>query len=127
MTSASRRLQRSEPKRLGALEEQVMKVLWDRGASTIREVITHLGGDLAYTTIATVLANLERKELVTPQKRGRAVRYAPNHTREMYAAQLMEQALSTSNDRLASIVHFIDALDPRDAQLLRDYLGQARR
>ncbi|WP_433491849.1 BlaI/MecI/CopY family transcriptional regulator [Nocardia grenadensis] len=113
--------------RLGALEQQVMDVLWDHGASTIRQVITRLGGDLAYTTIATVLTNLERKELVAPERNGRSVRYAPRHTREKHAAQLMKQALSTSNDPMASILHFIDEINQRDLQLLRDYLDRSGR
>jgi len=50
-----------EPLRLGALERQVMNVLWDLGASTIRSVIESLSSDPAYTTIATVLGNLVRK------------------------------------------------------------------
>lgn len=113
--------------RLGALEQQVMDVLWDHGAATIRQVITRLGGDLAYTTIATVLTNLERKQLVAPERDGRSVRYAPRHTREKHAAQLMKQALSTSNDPMASILHFIDDIDRRDLQRLRDYLDKSGR
>lgn len=110
------------PLRLGALEQQVMDVLWERAPLSIRELIQSLGDKHAYTTIATVLGNLERKLLVLPEKQGRAVRYAPRCTREMHAARLMEQALSTSRDRAASILHFIDAIDPRDVRLLREYL-----
>lgn len=122
MTPEQRREAASEPLRLGALEQQVMDVLWDHGASTIREVIAHLGSELAYTTIATVLQNLERKELVEHIKQGRYVHYSATHTREKHAAQLMEQALTTSNDRAASILHFVDGIDDRDLQLLREYL-----
>lgn len=111
------------PLRLGALEQQVMDILWDQAPLSIREMIESLGDKHAYTTIATVLGNLERKRLVVPEKQGRAVRYAPRCTREMHAARLMEQALSTSHDRAASILHFIDAIDPRDARLLRQYLA----
>jgi predicted transcriptional regulator len=123
MTS-DKRERASDPVRLGALEQQVMDVLWDHGASTIRQVIIHLGDNLAYTTIATVMTNLERKQLVRSEKQGRSVFYTALHTREVHAAQLMEQALSTSNDRVASIVHFMDSIDPHDAQRLRDYLAQ---
>ena len=49
--------------RLGALEAQVMDVLWDHGPATVREVIDRLPREPAYTTIATVLANLGRKGL----------------------------------------------------------------
>lgn len=115
-----------EPVRLGALEQQVMSVLWDEGPSTVRDVITHIGGKHAYTTIATVLGNLERKELVAPTKNGRSVRYSARHSRDVHAARLMGQALSTSHDRVASILHFIDSIDPQDAELLRTYLGKHR-
>ncbi|MFK4760133.1 BlaI/MecI/CopY family transcriptional regulator [Microbacterium sp. ZW T5_45] len=115
--------ERGGPLRLGTLEQQVMDVLWDQAPVSIRELIDSLGGTHAYTTIATVLGNLERKRLVRPEKEGRSVRYAPRCTREMHAARLMEQALSTSNDRATSILHFIHAIDPRDVQLLREYLA----
>lgn len=114
----------AESPRLGALEQQVMDVLWDAGASTIREVITALGDHHAYTTIATVMTNLARKQLVTPARTGRSVRYAARQPREIYVAEVMGHALAGSNDRVASILHFVDAMDPREAQLLRDYLAR---
>ncbi|MDJ0348364.1 BlaI/MecI/CopY family transcriptional regulator [Cryobacterium sp. PH29-G1] len=112
-----------EPLRLGALEKQVMDVLWDQGPSTIRSIIENLPSDPAYTTIATVLGNLERKELVTPKRDQRSVRYASRHTREEHAALLMTHALAGSSDHAASMLHFIDAISPSDIELLRTYLG----
>lgn len=112
------------PLRLGALEQQVMDALWDEGPLTIRAVITRLGANHAYTTIATVLGNLERKQLVVPQREGRAVKYAARCTRERHAARLMEEALATSHDRATAILHFVDAIAPGDVQLLREYLEQ---
>lgn len=117
----------AEPARLGALEQQVMEVLWGQGRSTIREIITHLGGNHAYTTIATVLGNLERKGLVGAERQGRSAYYAARHSRDEHAARLMTQALSTGSDRAASMLHFIDTLGHRDAQLLRDYLQKRDR
>lgn len=110
------------PVRLGALEQQVIDVLWDHGNLTIRQVIEHLPTKPAYTTIATVLGHLERKELVAPERDGRSVRYRPRHSREEHAARLMEHALAASRDRAASILHFVDAIEPSDVELLRDYL-----
>ncbi|MBY6062419.1 BlaI/MecI/CopY family transcriptional regulator [Microbacterium esteraromaticum] len=112
------------PLRLGALEQQVMDALWDDGPLSIREVITRLGDKHAYTTIATVLGNLERKQLVVPERRARAVTYTARCTRELHAARLMEQALDTSHDRDAAILHFFDAIDERERDLLRDYLAR---
>ena len=113
-----------QPVRLGALEQQVIDILWDNGPQTIREIITQLDNRLAYTTIATVLGNLERKQLVTARRDGRSVRYCARHSRGEHAARLMDQALSASGDRAASMVHFIDTMAPSDLQLLRDYLDR---
>lgn len=101
-----------------------MDALWDHGALSIREVITSLGSSHAYTTIATVLGNLERKAQVSPQRDGRAVKYAARCTRERHAARLMEEALETSHDRGAAILHFVDTIDGRELDLLREYLAR---
>ncbi|WP_298328108.1 BlaI/MecI/CopY family transcriptional regulator [Haloactinopolyspora sp.] len=122
MTGTPRPDESFTPAPLGALEQQVMDVLWDQGAMTIRQVINQLPSEPAYTTIATVLRNLERKHLVTPERDGHSVRYRARHTREQHAALLMEHALAASRDRAASMLHFIDAISPSDVELLRSYL-----
>ena len=109
--------------RLGDLEAQVMDLLWEGNALTVRAIIDRLASQHAYTTIATVLSNLDRKEMVTSRRAGRSVRFAPRHPRADYAAQLMSQALSASNDRGASILRFVDGMEARDVALLREYLG----
>lgn len=112
----------TEPARLGALEQQVIEALWDRGAMSVREVIAALDSGHAYTTIATVLTNLERKGMVAPRREGRHVRHLPCVSRSEHAAHLMRHALSTSGDRDASILHFVEAMDDREVDQLRQYL-----
>ena len=111
-----------QPLRLGSLEQQVMDVLWDNGASSVREIIDALPAANAYTTIATVLRNLERKKLVSAQRRRRSVHYSARTSRDEHAANLMNQALASSKDRAASILHFVDTISDDDADLLRRYL-----
>lgn len=113
----------TEQVRLGSLEQQVMEQLWEHEELTIREVIVGLGDHHAYTTIATVLANLGRKDLVTDRRVGRSVRYRSRHPRSEHAARLMTQALSGSNDRSASILRFVEGMDERETALLREYLN----
>src|SRR5699024_12045888 len=62
MTRAAASAHHLGPVPLGALERQVMEVLWDDGDLTVRELISALGDVHAYTTIATVLSNLDRKD-----------------------------------------------------------------
>ena len=111
-----------QPIRLGTLEAQVMDVLWDHGPATIREVITHLPAQPAYTTIATVLSNLERKDMVDAQREGRFVRHRARVSREQHTAATMGHALDASSDRAASILHFVQAIPESDRELLRQYL-----
>lgn len=64
---------------LGERELDVMAVLWALGSGTVAEVRAHLeaeqGVALAYTTVLTILRNLEAKQYVTRTEEGRAHRY----------------------------------------------------
>ncbi|MGB3697794.1 MAG: BlaI/MecI/CopY family transcriptional regulator [Gordonia sp. (in: high G+C Gram-positive bacteria)] len=114
-----------KPVRLGTLEQQVIDVLWDNGPSTVREIIEALPTTPAYTTIATVLRNLERKKFVGANRRRRSVHYHARYSRDVHAANLMSQALAASGDRAASMLHFVEGISDDDAELLRRYLSAA--
>lgn len=58
-------------------EAQLMDVLWEHGASTVAEVRERLEDELAYTTVLTMLRNLEAKGYVRHEAEGRAHRYVP--------------------------------------------------
>lgn len=110
------------PVRLGALEAQVMELLWQHSGITVRELIAQLPSAPAYTTVATVLGNLRKKDLVCTRKDGHATLYGACVSREEHAARIMTHALEESGDRQASILHFIDSMPEADLQLLRKHL-----
>jgi BlaI family transcriptional regulator, penicillinase repressor len=58
-------------------EAEIMAVLWEQGASTVTEVKDQLSDPLAYTTVLTILRNLESKDYVGHEPDGRAHRYFP--------------------------------------------------
>jgi len=62
---------------LGDRELDVMAVLWEIGSGTVGEVRERLSAKLAYTTVLTILRNLEVKEFVSHEEEGRAHRYFP--------------------------------------------------
>lgn len=64
------------------LELQALSVLWHAGPSTVSAVHESLpdGKDRAYTTVLTIMQNLERKNLVKRSKVGRAHVYRTNHS-----------------------------------------------
>lgn len=70
---------------LGEAELEVLKVLWDEGPQTVREVLNHLharGRRVAYTTVLTFLSRLEQKRFVRSNKSGLAYVYRPAVSRE---------------------------------------------
>lgn len=67
---------------LTPLELQMMQVLWRDGPSNVQHVQKNVAGELAYTTVQTVLNGLHRKGKVRRRMRGRAFDYAPAVTRD---------------------------------------------
>jgi len=116
-------------KGLGELEAEVMDRMWAAARPmTVREVLTEVNAtrDLAYTTVMTVMDNLHKKEWLRREKVARAWVYSPVATLEEYSARLMESALSASSDSGATLVHFVQAMDPDEIEALQSALRQAR-
>ncbi len=67
---------------LTPLELEIMQVLWEVGPCTVAEVQPKLNGELAYTTVQTMLNVLLRKNKVKRVQEGRAYRYRPAVSRE---------------------------------------------
>jgi BlaI family transcriptional regulator, penicillinase repressor len=65
----------ADDRSLGERELDVMAVLWAHGSGTVGEVQRRLGVKLAYTTVLTILRNLEAKKFLRHEEEGRAHRY----------------------------------------------------
>src|SRR5262249_52918903 len=77
-------------KQLTRYELEIMDVVWRLGEATVHDVCAHLSRPLAYTTVMTTLANLERKKSVLEStKRGRAFVYRPRVSREDVSRDLL--------------------------------------
>ena len=108
---------------LGDLEVQVMRRIWARhGPVTVRDVLGDLqrDRDIAYTTVMTVMGNLEKKGWLRRHAEGRAYHYEPLVSAEEYSAALMRQALEASTDRPAVLMHFIEELSADEARALEE-------
>jgi predicted transcriptional regulator len=109
----------------GELEATVLTVLQDApGALSPAEVRERVGGDLAYTTVVTILSRLHVKGVLQRHKDGRAYRYAPVADQPGLAARRMTRVLDGEPDREAVLARFVSALSDRDEDLLRRMLGE---
>jgi len=113
--------------RLGDLERAVMEVLWAApGPVTAKQILAGLdGGNLAMTTVLTVLSRLERKGVVSRERDGRAHTYQSTASRADHVAELMREVLGSTPDRAAALARFVTVVDAGDAAALRDALDDA--
>ncbi len=109
----------------GALEAAVLEQLWAKPAGlTSRQVLERLDGDLAYTTVMTILNRLWAKGLLTRERHGRACRYSPLLSESELVALRMAEALQVAHDRRASLSRFVEDLSDADEIVLRDLLDR---
>lgn len=108
---------------MGALEAEVLGRAWAAPAGvTPREVLDELDGELAYTTVMTILNRLWAKGLLTRERHGRAYRYQPVMSESELAASRMAEALKVASDRQATLSRFVEELSTSDEKLLRTLL-----
>ena len=108
-------------------ELAILRVLWERGPSTVRQVAEALGKETGYTTALKLLQIMTEKGLVERDARARTHVYAAASTEDQTqrrlvsdllarafggsTAKLVLQALSTrktSPEELAEIKRFLD-------------------
>ena len=112
-------------------EAEFMEVLWERGPSTVAEVREHLPDDPAYTTVLTILRNLESKGYVGPSKDGRAHRYAPlierDAARRSALRDLSTKLFKGSAELLMTHLVADDKLSEEQIKRIRQLLNQRSR
>lgn len=111
---------------LGPLESAVMGVLWSgEEAMSVRDVLDALADrELAYTTLATVLDNLHRKDWLERERLGRVWYYRPRLNASEHAAAVMRDALHRSASPRATFLRFVDEIDEDEAAMLRELLAE---
>ena len=111
---------------LGDRELDVMGVLWDLGSGTVAEVRDRLPADLAYTTVLTILRNLEAKDLVSHTAEGKAHRYVPRVARKAARrsaiARVVEKLFHGSPEQLVTQLVEDEQLTAEDLARLRALL-----
>ncbi|WP_329175370.1 BlaI/MecI/CopY family transcriptional regulator [Streptomyces decoyicus] len=109
----------------GQLEAQVLAALHHSPVpATAAWVQERLGGDLAYTTVMTILSRLHAKQAVTRERSGRAYVWTPAADEAGLAALRMRRVLDGEPDRDAVLTSFVSALSAHDEQLLRTLLDR---
>ena len=87
-------------------ELEILRILWERGPSTVREVLELVPQERAYTSVMSLLGVMTEKKLVTRKAEGRAFRYTaklkPDQTEGKLLGHLLDRVFSGSTTALVA-------------------------
>jgi predicted transcriptional regulator len=100
----SRRLRSVKPflRKPTNAEVAILRVLWSRGPSTVREVARTMGREAAYTTVLKLMQNMTGKRLVRRDESARTHVYEAACTAEQTQRQLVADLLERVFDGSAA-------------------------
>ena len=83
--------------RLTAQEESVMLYIWKLGSCFIRDILNEMPDPKPpYTSVASVVRNLEKKKYVTPKKFGTITLFSPRVKEAEYKRTFMSNVVQNS-------------------------------
>ncbi len=116
---------------LGELELEVMKILWERGRSSVLQVSEKLSKQKGYarTTILTIIQRLHKKGFLKRKKEDGVYRYEPTQKRQQVMGRLLSQFIDRVFDGSStSLVQHLTGAEMSDKELdqIKAILDQAR-
>ena len=110
-------------------ELEILKVLWELGSGSVREVHQRLcpGGELAFTTVQTLLRIMEDKGLVEHRAEGRTFIYTPRYSRERLTSRFLAKVFDGALDQFVLSVLQARDVSPQELQELERIIARARR
>jgi predicted transcriptional regulator len=110
-------------------ELEILKVLWDQGRCSVREVHRVLAGrdpDLAYNTVQTLLKIMEEKDLVVHVEEGRAFIYTARCTRDDTAGRFLDRVFDGMASSLVSSLLASERIGPEELDRILALIASAR-
>lgn len=114
-------------------ELEILKVLWEHGAASVRVVYRHMladqpeGKDLAYNTVQTLLRLMEDKGLVTHRVDGRAFIYEAAYSREQSAERFLDRVFDGAASELVLSLLRSERIPPDELARMQELIADARR
>jgi BlaI family transcriptional regulator, penicillinase repressor len=113
-----------EKSQLASLQLAIMRILWDKKSATVSEVRDTLaaeGRELAYTTVATMLAKMERKGQVGHRAGVKAFAYFPTLPQEQVSRSMVTDLADRlfGGDVPLMVSHLLDGCELSSEELSR--------
>lgn len=110
-------------------ELDILKVLWDLGSASVRQVRERLcpNDERTFNTVQTLLRIMDDKGLVSHKSQGRSFIYTPLYSRERTTSHFLQQVFDNAMDQvLVSIITTTDA-SAEELKQLEKIIAQSRR
>lgn len=111
-------------------ETDILRVLWDLGPSSVREVHAALNDraaePIAYNTVQTLLRIMEVKQLVGHHARGRTFIYTPRFSRDQSATRFLDRVFGGAASELMLSLIRAERLTGDELDRLSDLIARAR-
>lgn len=110
-------------------ELRLMKVLWDRGESTVAEMVaaTSAETELAYTSVLTTIRILETKGYVRHRQEGRAFLYSScvgeQEAGRSEVRHVLQRFFGNSRERLLLSLLGDDVIRPEELKRLKEAIA----
>lgn len=75
--------------KLTHVEEEAMQAVWRTGEGNVKAFMEHLDEAIPYTTVASIIKNLEKKDFLSSRLVGNAYLYKPAISEEEYKKKFM--------------------------------------
>jgi predicted transcriptional regulator len=115
---------------LAPVELMLMKAVWKLERATVQEVMEAVGPQrkLAYTTVLSMLRNLENKGFLTHDEEDRKYLYRPlvneGEVTSSMLRDLLNRAFDGSKELLVSRLFELEGVDEEELQSLRNKLSE---
>jgi predicted transcriptional regulator len=110
-------------------ELEILKVLWESGPSSVRDVYEQLAAQrsVAYNTVQTLLRLMETKRLVAHHVEGRSFIYAACYSRDQSAVRFLERVFDGAADQLVQSLLRSERVSRAELLRLEEMIAAARR
>jgi predicted transcriptional regulator len=111
-------------------ELDILKILWDQGSCSVRNVHRELlrqEPELAYNTVQTLLRIMEDKQLVNHALEGRTFIYTARFTRDESASRFLERVFDGAASQLVSSLLRSERVSREELDLMQSLINEARR
>jgi BlaI family penicillinase repressor len=110
--------------KLTHVEEETMQAIWRTGEGNVKSFMEHLDENIPYTTVASVVKNLEKKGYLKSRLVGNAYLYKPAVTEDEYKKKFMGNVVKDYFDNsYKELVNFFVEQKKLSAKELKDIIN----